>query len=414
MNETTEQNALSIKTRSNQIYAIWFVGACFTLFQFFLQLSSGVVISTIMKDMHLSALMAGLLGSAFYYVYTTLQIPAGIFFDRYNPRVLITASAFVCALGCIFFAHSNTFYTLLFSRLLIGTGSAFAFIGLSHLLRLFFPLRYFSLLLGLSETVAFIVTALGISHLSQIIHGWGWRTFMLDVGLLGFFISLMAWFVLPGHMRILKNCQIPVSQNMTYDRLFSNPYLWLNGLFVFLGFITITVFGAMWAVPYIQTKLSCSLHQAAQIDAWLFLGAALSCPCAGFLSAQFKTHQPITMGSALITALFIIMILYTKTQNMIVYCVLMFMIGFFCGGYMLAFSICNHFVKHQQQTTATGFTNTMAMLSAPILIPIIGYAIDYFITQGYSGLTAYQIALTIIPFLLIIASCIAFYLPNKQ
>ncbi|STO33654.1 hypothetical protein [Legionella bozemanae] len=57
---------------------IWLVGVFFLLFQFFLQLSSGIVIGAIMHEKHLTAFTAGLLSSAFYYVYTTMQIPVGL------------------------------------------------------------------------------------------------------------------------------------------------------------------------------------------------------------------------------------------------------------------------------------------------------------------------------------------------
>lgn len=412
MKENTQQFDTSIKRLSTRTYAIWFVSVSFALFQFFLQLSSGVILSTIMTEMNLNAWLVGLLGSSFYYVYTIMQIPAGMFFDYYNPRILITVSASVCALGCIFFAAGNTFNTLLLSRLLIGAGSSFAFIGLSHILRFCFPLKLFALLLGLSETLAFIITALGIANLSQIIHLWGWRMLMIDAGFIGLVISLSAWLIIPKNMNTSSTSVVPKQGHLV--RLFSNPYLWLNGVYVFLGFITITVFGAMWAVPFIQMKLQCSLHQAAQIDAWLFLGAALSCPLAGFLSAQLKTHQPITVSSAFFTALLIWFTLYTNIQYIVIYNVLMFLIGFFCGGYMLAFSICNDLVNLQQRTTATGFTNTMAMLSAPLLIPLVGYVSDHVTSRGYSALTAYQAGLSLIPVCLMIAGILALFLPNRH
>jgi len=86
--------------------SIWLVGTSFVLLQFFLQLSSGVVIGAIMQDMHLSALTAGTLSSSFYIIYTCLQIPVGILCDRNNPRPLLVASALILSLGCLLFAAS--------------------------------------------------------------------------------------------------------------------------------------------------------------------------------------------------------------------------------------------------------------------------------------------------------------------
>ena len=75
------------------------VGVTFVLFQFFLQLSSGVIINSIMTEMKLTALMAGILSSSFYLIYTIMQIPVGILFDRQSTRLLLSISAIVCSFG---------------------------------------------------------------------------------------------------------------------------------------------------------------------------------------------------------------------------------------------------------------------------------------------------------------------------
>ena len=124
-------------------YLIWASGVSFVLFQFFIQLSSGVVIGAIMHEQNLSGFMAGLLGSALYFLYTTLQIPVGVLFDIKSTRFLFTINPIICGIGCFIFSYANTLTLLFIGRLFIGTGSAFAFVGLSHLLRSFFPLRSF-------------------------------------------------------------------------------------------------------------------------------------------------------------------------------------------------------------------------------------------------------------------------------
>ena len=80
-------------TKNKSRTVIWLVGVLFLLFQFFLQLSSGIVIGAIMHEQSISALTAGLLSSAFYYVYTSFQIPVGLLFDRYNTRILLSFNA---------------------------------------------------------------------------------------------------------------------------------------------------------------------------------------------------------------------------------------------------------------------------------------------------------------------------------
>ena len=104
-----------------------------------------------MHEMQLSALTAGLLSGTFYVIYAALQIPAGFLFDRKSTRRLLTIKTLICSTGCFLFAASYSLTGLFLGRFLIGAGSAFAFIGLSHLLRQHYPLKRFAFMIGLSD-----------------------------------------------------------------------------------------------------------------------------------------------------------------------------------------------------------------------------------------------------------------------
>lgn len=391
---------------------IWLVSVSFVLFQFFLQLSSGVIIYSIMTEMKLSALITGLLSSSFYYVYTTLQIPVGVLFDKKSTRHLLTWSAILCSIGCFLFAQSHTVAQLILTRLLIGTGSSFAFIGVSQVLRQHFPLRQFTFMIGLSETLGFLVTMLGMISLGNLVHVWGWRVFMQGAGYTGFVIAACCWLLIPNQKAAAKTEQQSTIHNLRL--IIANPIAWINGLFVALGFTIITVFAAMWAVPFLQKKLLCDLTVASELDAMLFLGAALSCPLLGYLAGTLDKRKPLLVGSSIITALLLLLLIYSPIQSLMWCGLLLFLIGLCCGSYMVAYSVANEIAPVNAQSTATGFTNTLATLS-PLIQPLIGQFIDTLdaITPNES-LQHYQYALTIIPIGLLLAGGLALYLPEKN
>lgn len=392
---------------------IWLVGVTFVLFQFFLQLSSGVIVGSIMIEMHLSALMTGVLSSAFYYVYTSMQIPVGILFDRQSSRKLLTWNALLCSIGCFFFALNHHFLGLILARLIIGAGSSFAFVGLTHLLRQHFPLRQFAFMIGLSETLGFLITMLGMISLGVLVTHWGWRSFIHSAGLVGLIITYCCWYFIPDNKPLAST----LSSNKTYPLrlIVTNPKNWINGLFVGLSFTVITVFAAMWAVPFLQVKLNCNLQQASLVDAMLFLGAAVSCPLFGQLEKIFMRRKPLMIGSCLFTAILLFVVLFFPTTNLLFLSILFFLIGACCGAYMLAYTIANELAPQAGLSTCTGFTNTLAMVSAPLLQPLIGYLLDHLnpsITQP--NLHNYQWALTTVPLCLIIACFLVFFLPEKK
>lgn len=399
---------LSLSTRR---ILIWLVGVSFVLFQFFLQLSSGVIIGVIMVEMQLSALMAGFLSSSFYYVYTSMQIPVGILFDRSNPRFLLTVNALICSLGCFLFAHCDQLWALILSRLLIGAGSSFAFVGLSHLLREHFPIRQFAFMIGLSETLGFLITMLGMISLGGLITHWGWRIFVNGAGFGGVIIAFCCWQLIPAKPG--RASSLPRLQPML--SILKSAKAWFNGLFVGLSFTVITVFGALWAIPFLQIKLGCSLKEASLVDAFVFLGAALSCPLFGYLAGYFQRRTPLMVVSCLSTALVLITALFAPIHSVWNMAILMFLVGLCCGAYMLSYSIANELASKDTLSTCTGFTNTLAMLTAPLLQPLVGYFLDMLRGSREDYLLAdYQWALMIVPVGLVIAALLALLLPDKK
>ena len=390
---------------------IWLTSVSFLLFQFFLQLSSGVVIGAIMHEKGLSAFAAGILSSSFYYVYTSLQIPVGLLFDRYNTRALLAVNAFICALGCFLFSIGQSVPALFCGRLIIGAGSAFAFVGVTRILRQHFPLKQYAFMMGLSETLGFTVTVFGMIGMGSLLSAFSWRYFIASAGALGILIALLCWIVIPSNKPTINNHLYYKEQLMI---MLKNKLIWVNGIFLCLEFSVITVFGAMWAVPFVQLKLDCTIKAASILTSMVLLGAGLSCPAFGWLSINLKKRKPLIHISCLSTAALVLLVLYLPTQDMILTGIILFAIGLCCGAYMLVFTIASELAPAESLSACTGFTNTLGMLSAPLLQPLVGYLLDLF--NGGSGnytLANYQSALLIIPAALILASGFSQCLPEK-
>lgn len=391
---------------------IWLAGVSFLLFQFFLQLSSGIVIGAIMHEQAISAFTAGLLSSAFYYVYTSMQIPVGLLFDRFDARILLAFNAIICALGCFIFAVVHSIPALFFGRLVIGAGSSFAFVGLSHLLRRYFPIKRYAFLVGFSETLGFTVTVLGMLGLGTFVSLFGWRYFIASAGVLGIFIAFFCWRCIPSTI-------VPVSQKISIIQqiklILQNKLAWINGLFVCLEFSVISVFAALWAIPFFQLKMHCTLAQSGMLTSMILLGAGLSCPIFGQLATRFNKRKPLIYFSCIATAILFLIALFVPIHSKLLMGGLMFLIGLVCGAYMLAYSISNELAPRELLSTCTGFTNTLAMLSAPLLQPLIGYLLDSFnLRHGVYSLENYQLALLVIPIGLLLASFLVRFLPEKS
>ncbi|STY28965.1 major facilitator family transporter [Legionella wadsworthii] len=402
----------STDSQASKRTIIWLVGVFFLLFQFFLQLSSGIVIGAIMQEKQLSALTAGLLSSAFYYVYTSMQIPVGLLFDRFNTRTLLSLNALLCALGCFLFATGYSLFVLFLGRLIIGGGSSFAFVGMTRVLREHYPMKQYAFMIGLTETLGFTVTVVSMIGMGSQINHISWHYFLSAAGMIGLFIAFLCAKIIPSNKPVITNHQ---EYKKHLLMMLKNKLVWLNGLFVGLEFSVITVFAAMWSVPFLQLKLSCSLECASILTSMVLLGAGLSCPIYGWLSINLPKRKPLIHISCLSTALLFLFILYFPIHHLILVGILLFAIGLCCGAYMLAFTIANELAPPESLSACTGFTNTLAMVTAPLLQPIVGYLLDFFKgTSNVHSLQDYQTALLIIPAALILASALSQFLPEKD
>jgi MFS family permease len=387
----------------------WSISVSFVLFQFFLQLSSGLVINFIMKDLALTASQAGVLSSAYYYVYTGLQIPVGALLDKKNSRTLLTLNVFICSVGCLLFAVSQHFWSLVLSRMVIGAGSAFAFVGVSHILRQHFEAHKFSFMIGLSETLSFLVTVffmlvIGFSH--DIF----WRDLMFDAGLCGLVLTGLCYTILPNDT---PTAHAGYSVWKAIILLCKNKIAWANGLFVGFGFGFITVFGAMWAIPFIQLKTGCDIKTASVLDAMLFLGAGLSCPIFGEIDVRISNRRLVLFTSYFITAALLIFTLFMPITNLVYLGILLFIMGLTSGSYMLSYTIANEISPPKALSTSTGFANTLAVITAPIIQPLVGYLLDLSKQGSTYSLADYQFSLMVIPLGLLIGAGLVVVLPEK-
>lgn len=119
---------------------LFFLAASFYLYEFILQVAPSVMAESMMKTFGVTGQGFGVISAFYFYAYAPTQLPAGVLYDRYGPRKLMTFAIVLCAFGSAFFASTDSVFTACIGRFLIGIGSAFSFIGVLVLISRWFPL----------------------------------------------------------------------------------------------------------------------------------------------------------------------------------------------------------------------------------------------------------------------------------
>jgi MFS family permease len=158
------------------------LSALYTLSMFH-RVSNAVIAPNLIRDLGLDAETLGILGGAFFYSFALLQIPMGPMLDRVGPRIIITSSALIGAIGALLFAIGNSYPEALLGRILIGVGMASILMGSLKVFTLQFPLEKFATLMGTLVSVGTVGSILATSPLAYLTSTIGWRmTFMITGG----------------------------------------------------------------------------------------------------------------------------------------------------------------------------------------------------------------------------------------
>ena len=401
-------------------WLIWGIGTTFVLFQFLLQLSSGVLVERLMHDFSMTALSAGLMSGAYYYIYVALQTPAGMLIDRFGARLLLSIGGLVCAGGCALFAVSEHIWVADLARVLMGGGSAFAFVGTLYLISNWFPASYFGLMLGLSDFIATIATIGTNIFLATLIERVSWRTSMGGAAVLAALIALFSWIIIRNHP---ENARLAPKQSAAQFRqhaiwALTNPRLWLNGIFIGVIFAIVSVFCGMWGIPFITLAEKVSTTQATVLTSMLFVGLAVGCPLVGLLYAPLRPYlRTVFVSVALLLSLLLSWIIFLPPSSLVFFGAIMVLMGMVSSVYVLSFTYVKEIVPVAVQTTTIGFTNALCVGTVPIFQPLIGYLLQVSAhwRHGSDGVGVYdavdyQLALAVLPASLLIAAVLAWYI----
>jgi len=403
-------------------WVMWAVSLVFVLFQFFLQLSSGEMIDGFMKSFSLTALGGGVLASVYYYIYVALQAPAGMMIDYFGPRRLLGVSAAVCTVGCLLFASSHHLVVAVLGRLMMGTGAAFAFVGSLNLVSRWFPVERFGVMAAISETVGMLGCLVGGFMLADLIQHIGWRDVMFGATGIGILVSVLLWLVIRDAPKYVKPIVSRTKSALWQDVkiLIKKPAVWWNGIYSGAMFGIVTVFVALWGIPFIQKVHHLSLPMATLTCNLMFVGVAIGGPVLGWLDARTQHRRPILVGCSLAAATMLSLLIYLPGLSLEMVMGLMLILGLVSSSYVLTFVIANEIATPHTRGTSMGFVNMLSVASAPIFQPLIGLVL--FMLSGDVGLheiTRYsvfhfQIALSIVPLLALVAAVIACRLPERE
>lgn len=231
---------------------------------------TALISGDLVRDLGLSPADLGLLASMYFLAFGLVQLPLGVWLDRYGPRRVQAILLSIAASGALLFALADSFMLLLVARVLIGLGVAGALMaGLKAIILWFPPER-----IALANGWFVMIGALGAVSATQpaeiLLAPLGWRGLFLLLAALTALSALVVLLVVPEKNEARGTARATISVAAIYaDRRF-----WR------LAPLSATVIGSawalqgLWAAPWLADVEGFS--RAATVNSLLFMACALS------------------------------------------------------------------------------------------------------------------------------------------
>lgn len=404
-------------------YFIFFLAASFYLYEFILQVAPSVMAESMMKTFDVSGAGFGFISAFYFYAYAPTQLPAGVLYDRYGPRKLMTFAIMLCALGSAFFASTDSVLTASLGRFLIGIGSAFSFIGVLVLLSRWFPPHYFAILAGVAQLMSSVGAMFGEMPLAALINQIGWRNASFLLAAVGFILAGFFWLFIRD---------FPHQQNQTipnhylrdeWKRLVAvckHSYTWIIGSYACCIWTPIAVFAALWGVPYLQEKFQISVVMASGLCSMIWLGIGVGSPLLGWMSDRIESRRVALILSSILGLLATLILLYWPPLNLHWTYLVCFILGLGAGGQTVSFAVVKENNPPELVGTASGFNNLSVLIGGALFQPLVGYLLQqsnaWRVVNGVHlySIESYQKALIVMPLCFFISLLIAAFILRES
>jgi MFS family permease len=233
--------------------------------------SLSLALPVIGVDLHLDPTEKGLLLSAFFWSYAFMQVPVGLFLDRYPIRWVYAALFSLWSLACGLTGFVGSLAAFLALRILLGIGESVYFPGGTKMVYLLFPPKQRGLPSGLFNSGTRLGFTVGGLIVPGLVGAFGWRAMFLVVGF-GSLLWLVPWLLTVPPRAGAVTTDVP----RTALRL---PAFNCNLLGICLGFFCFDYFLYLlltWLPDYLVQARHLTLLRAGIYSALPFLAFGLS------------------------------------------------------------------------------------------------------------------------------------------
>ena len=195
-----EGNGYSISMR--QALLVFLPFACGYFLSYLFRSVNAVIAPNLISEFDLSASQLGLLTSVYFLTFASLQIPIGLFLDRFGPRRVNATLLILASIGALIFSKADDFQTLLLGRAFIGFGVAACLMSSIKIFSQWFPKEKLPEMTGRIMFVGGLGAISATAPVEFMLSFTGWRELFVALFFATVIASAIIFFFAPDKKNI--------------------------------------------------------------------------------------------------------------------------------------------------------------------------------------------------------------------
>ncbi|WP_417512093.1 MFS transporter [Microbacterium sp.] len=325
-------------------------------------------------------------------VYGGMQIPIGVFLDKYGARPIITLGMVLMAAGQLIMAISPSIGIAILARVLLGAGDAMVFPAVLRLIATWFPAQRGPLMVQLTGVIGQAGQLIALIPVAALLHATTWTITFGSIAGLGILFAILVF-------ALIRNRPPEIDEDVTVNTdtgvvevvtstidtgvgiraAWAHPgtrlAFWSHFATPFAG----TAFVLLWGMPFLTAGEGLSPAEAATlISVYVAVGMCLG-PILGELSRRNPNLRSValvlpTIGVQMLA--WIAVTIYPGPAPLWLLYVLAIALATGGPASMIAFDHARTHNPAHRLSTATGLTNAGGFVAALTAVFLIGLVLD--------------------------------------